>query len=171
MSQTSHPGNVPGFDKTGPRIDSGRPTNAELGAELENDSRGLSVAKRGRPPQNRHTAYFADIFSRWLRSRISRYHGPLNGVGLAARIGVDQSLVGHWKKGKYPEYHRTSPGQPLVPSRQHCLAIAAALNEPPDLVLLLAGHAPNANPEHVFRLLHPLPDVAEVARQRKAVAL
>lgn len=83
---------------------------------------------------------------------------------LALAIGVDPSNITNWRQGYYSPGHKADG--PVLPNRQHAIAIARALGEDPNLVLLLAGHAPEMSPMVAYRKLHPDP-----MAERKLVAL
>lgn len=70
-----------------------------------------------------------------------RRDGKPTGRDVARTCGVDETLVSLWKRGDY------------LPGREQAIKLAELFEEPVDLVLLLAGHAPQGNPEKLFRRL------------------
>lgn len=79
---------------------------------------------------------FGAWFSEQLRGRPYGYRRQL-----ALAIGTDPGNISHWADGAN------------LPRRSVCLALAKALGQPVDRVLLLAGHAPEGNPERIYRTL------------------
>lgn len=84
---------------------------------------------------------------------------------LALAIGVDPSNITNWRQGFYSPSHRADG--PVLPGRSTTIAIAKALGEDPNWVLLLAGHAPDMSPQTAYRRLTQNAAMAE----RKLVAL
>lgn len=112
-----------------------------------------------RPPVTPQTP-----FARHLRAALAR--SGISSQELARRLGVHPTSISNWVRGVYAYSHNSSPGEPCVPSRKHVREMAPLLGEPVDLLLLLAGYAPEMPALEAYRRLQP-----DMARERKEVAL
>lgn len=115
---------------------------------------------------------FAKKFSRWITGKVGlRSPSRITRRELASRLGVDPSMVTIWVNGAYSPSNLSPSNTTSLPRREHAIAIAGILGEPVDLVLLLCGHAPQADPHKAYNRLQDAYDKKAVKSTKKARTL